>query len=74
MDCSRGKSPAFFMMCVKLATRPVTSVPETLLETKSQVLDAWAYEAGVRLNFIRPGKPVENAYSRASTGGSVTSA
>jgi len=28
-------------------------------EFEGQVLDAWAYEHGVRLNFIRPGKPVE---------------
>jgi putative transposase len=31
-------------------------------EFEGQVLDAWAYQAGVRLNFIRPGKPIENAY------------
>lgn len=31
-------------------------------EFEGQVLDAWAYQAGVALNFIRPGKPVENAY------------
>ena len=28
-------------------------------EFEGQVLDAWAYEHGVLLNFIRPGKPVE---------------
>jgi len=28
-------------------------------EFEGQVLDAWAYEHGVRLNFIRPGKPIE---------------
>jgi putative transposase len=32
------------------------------------LLDAWAYEAGVRLNFIRPGKPVENAYIESFNG------
>ena len=32
------------------------------------MLDAWAYEAGVRLNFIRPGKPVENAYIESFNG------
>ena len=31
-------------------------------EFEGQVLDAWAYAHGVRLSFIRPGKPVENAY------------
>jgi putative transposase len=28
----------------------------------SNALDAWAYQRGVKLTFIRPGKPVENAY------------
>ena len=30
-------------------------------EFEGQVLDSWAYEAGVQLSFIRPGKPNENA-------------
>jgi putative transposase len=25
-------------------------------------MDAWAYAHDVRLNFIRPGKPIENAF------------
>ncbi len=32
------------------------------------MLDAWAYEAGVTLSFIRPGKPVENAYIESFNG------
>jgi transposase InsO family protein len=31
-------------------------------EFEGQVLEAWAYSRGVRLSFIRPSKPVENAY------------
>jgi putative transposase len=31
-------------------------------EFTSRALDRWAYENGVRLDFIRPGKPVENAF------------
>lgn len=27
-----------------------------------KVLDAWAYDKGIKLHFIRPGKPVENTY------------
>jgi putative transposase len=30
-------------------------------EFASKALDAWAYAHGVKLDFIRPGKPVENA-------------
>ena len=37
-------------------------------EFEGRVLDAWAYEHGVRLNFIRPGKPVENAYIESFNG------
>ncbi|BBQ03054.1 insertion element protein (plasmid) [Burkholderia sp. SFA1] len=33
-----------------------------------KVLDAWAYEVGVTLSFIRPGKPVENAYIESFNG------
>jgi putative transposase len=31
-------------------------------------LDAWAYERGVKLTFIHPGKPVENAYIESFNG------
>ena len=31
-------------------------------EFTSKAVDRWAYENGVRLDFIRPGKPVENAF------------
>jgi putative transposase len=34
----------------------------------SNVLDAWAYERGVKLHFIRPGKPVDNAYMESFHG------
>lgn len=31
-------------------------------------LDAWAYQKGIKLDFIRPGKPVENAYIESFNG------
>jgi putative transposase len=37
-------------------------------EFQSRALDAWAHQRGVRLNFIRPGKPVENAYIESFNG------
>jgi putative transposase len=37
-------------------------------EFEGQVLDAWAYEHKVQLNFIRPGKPIENAYIESFNG------
>ena len=35
---------------------------------RGQALDAWAHEHGVKLDFIRPGKPVENAVIESFNG------
>ncbi len=37
-------------------------------EFTSQALDEWAYQRGVALDFIRPGKPVENALIESFNG------
>jgi putative transposase len=37
-------------------------------ELTSRALDQWAYERGVRLRFIAPGKPVQNAYIESFNG------
>lgn len=37
-------------------------------EFRSMVLDAWAYEHGVVLDFIQPGKPVQNAVMESYNG------
>ncbi len=37
-------------------------------ELTSKVLDAWAYDHGIKLDFIRPGKPVENAVIESFNG------
>lgn len=37
-------------------------------EFAGKALDAWAYQAGVTLSFIRPGKPVEDAYIESFNG------
>ena len=34
----------------------------------SRALDAWAYKNGVKLDFIRPGKPVENGFIESFNG------
>ena len=36
-------------------------------EFASKAMDHWASLNGVHLDFIRPGRPVENRYTRAST-------
>jgi putative transposase len=37
-------------------------------EFSGHALDEWAYKNNVKLNFIRPGKPVENAYIESFNG------
>lgn len=37
-------------------------------EFYSQAMDSWAYRRGVQLQFIRPGKPVENAFIESFNG------
>ncbi len=43
-------------------------------EFRSRAFDAWAADRGIALQFIQPGKPVQNAMSRASTGSSAMNA
>ena len=66
-----------------LGGRRVVGVLERLAETRGlpevitidngpefagRALDEWAYRNGVKLNFIRPGKPIENAYAESFNG------
>lgn len=37
-------------------------------EFYSRAMDAWAYRHGVQLEFIRPGRPVENSYIESFNG------
>ena len=37
-------------------------------EFYSRAIDSWAYQNNVRLDFIRPGKPVENAFIESFNG------
>jgi putative transposase len=37
-------------------------------EFAGKALDEWAYRKGIKLNFIRPGKPVENAFAESFIG------
>lgn len=53
--------------------REMRGLPESITvdngpEFAGKVLDAWAYETGVMLSFIRPGKPAENAYIESFNG------
>ena len=37
-------------------------------EFQSQALEDWTYRRGIQLDFIRPGKPVENAFIESFNG------
>jgi putative transposase len=47
---------------------PQTIVVDNGPEFAGRALDAWAYARGVTLRFIRPGKPIENAYVESFNG------
>jgi putative transposase len=47
---------------------PKTIVVDNGPEFAGRTLDAWAYTRGVELRFIRPGKPIENAYVESFNG------
>jgi putative transposase len=51
----------------------IRGLPETIVvdngpEFSGRVLDRWAYARGVRLHFIDPGKPTQNAYVESFNG------
>src|SRR5262249_46206146 len=47
---------------------PLTIVADNGPEFCSRVVDDWAHRSGVKLQFIRPGKPVENAFIESFNG------
>jgi putative transposase len=48
--------------------RPERLVMDNGPEFTSQVMDNWAYEQEIKLQFIEPGKPVQNAYVESFNG------
>jgi putative transposase len=47
---------------------PVAITVDNGGEFVSRAMDAWAYAHDVRLEFIRPGKPIENAFIESFNG------
>jgi len=47
---------------------PQVLVTDNGPEFAGQALDVWAYEQGVKLHFIEPGKPVQNAFVESFNG------
>lgn len=48
--------------------KPEMIVSDNGSEFTSKAMDRWAYRTGVKLHFIRPGKPVENAFIESFNG------
>ena len=53
---------------IKCRGVPSTVVVDNGPEFTSRALDAWAYRRGIQLDFIRPGKPVENCFVESFNG------
>ncbi len=82
VDCLTRESPAIEVDTSLPGIRVVRvletvagqrGLPETILmdngpELTSRVLDQWAYEHGVQLRFIDPGKPSQNAFIESFNG------
>jgi len=53
---------------VKQRGTPVSITVDNGTEFSSKAMDLWAYANGVHLDFIRPGRPVENGYIESFNG------
>ena len=53
---------------IALRGAPQSITVDNGTEFTSKALDLWAYRNGVHLDFIRPGKPVENGYIESFNG------
>jgi len=70
VDTSLG---GFRVVGVLERLRETRGLPEVITidngpEFAGKALDEWAYSRGVKLNFIRPGKPIENAFAESFIG------
>jgi putative transposase len=82
MDCFTRESPAIVIDTSLPGARVVRvlddvarqrGLPQSIVmdngpELTSRVLDQWAYEHGVQLRFIDPGKPIQNAFIESFNG------
>jgi putative transposase len=53
---------------VKLRGAPESITTDNGSEFAGQAMDGWAHQAGVKLDFIRPGRPVQNGYIESFNG------
>lgn len=53
---------------IKLRGKPMAIICDNGPEFDSQAVDLWAYQNGVIISFIEPGKPIQNAYIESFNG------
>jgi len=58
----------YLEMAAKSYGLPTAITVDNGSEFTSKALDSWAYKNGVHLDYIRPGKPVENAFIESFNG------
>lgn len=68
MSLTGTKVPACLTRLVEQRGIPQSITVDNGTEFCSRALDAWAYEHGVKLDFIRPGKPVDNGFIESFNG------
>ena len=61
-----GRRP--WIACSPAGASPRSITVDHGTEFMSRALEDWAYQRGVQLDFIRPGKPVENAFIESFNG------
>ena len=66
--CRGGPSARRSIACSVAARCPRSITVDHGTEFMSRALEDWAYQRGVQLDFIRPGKPVENAFIESFNG------
>ncbi len=62
------KVVAHMKRLVSLRGAPESITTDNGSEFAGQAMDAWAHQAGVQLDFIRPGRPVQNGYIESFNG------
>ena len=69
-DVSLTGQKVVFCLQRLAATRglPLAITVDNGAEFCSRAMDAWAYQTGVKLDFIRPGRPVENGFVESFNG------
>jgi putative transposase len=62
------KVTAYLDRWLRARGKPAALVLDNGTEFTSNHFDAWAYAKGIEMNFIRPGRPVENALIESFNG------